>query len=100
MKIKDIDDLIKIVEVISQINIPNYIISINSDEIIKTLEEVKLILPDVVNSFNFEIKDRDIATIEALHDTLLDEKVLGLNSRSMKESRALTQRMYKALSEY
>jgi len=100
MKIKDIDDLIKIVEVISQINIPNYIISINSDEIIKTLEEVKLILPDVVSSFNFEIKDRDIATIEALHDTLLDEKVLGLNSRSMKESRALTQRMYKALSEY
>jgi hypothetical protein len=47
MKVKDIDDLIKIVEVISQINIPNYIISINSDEIIKTLEEVKLILPDV-----------------------------------------------------
>ena len=41
MKVKDIDDLIKIVEVISQINIPNYIISINSDEIIKTLEEVK-----------------------------------------------------------
>jgi len=49
MKIKDIDDLIKIVEVISQINIPNYIISINSDEIIKTLEEVKLILPVVRN---------------------------------------------------
>ncbi len=97
MKIKDIDDLIKIVEVISQINIPNYIVSINSDEIIKTLEEVKLILPDVVSSFNLEIKDRDIATIEALHDTLLDEKVLGLNARSMKESRALTQRMYKAL---
>jgi len=48
MKIKDIDDLIKIVEVISQINIPGYIISINSDAIIKTLEEVKLILPDVV----------------------------------------------------
>lgn len=50
MKVKDIDDLIKIVEVISQINIPNYIISINSDEIIKTLEEVKLILPDVRRS--------------------------------------------------
>jgi hypothetical protein len=54
MKVKDIDDLIKIVEVISQINIPNYIISINSDEIIKTLEEVKLILPDVGSSLPFE----------------------------------------------
>ena len=51
MKTKDIDDLIKIVEVISQINIPNYIISINSDEIIKTLEDVKLILPDVTKRF-------------------------------------------------
>ncbi len=53
----------------------------------------------VSSSFNLEIKDRDIATIEAMHDTLLDEKVLGLNARSMKESRALTQRMYKALSK-
>jgi hypothetical protein len=53
----------------------------------------------VVSSFNLEIKDRDIATIEALHDTLLDKKVLGLNATSMKESRALTQRMYKALSK-
>lgn len=57
----------------------------------------KLNLHDDVSSFNLEIKDRDIATIEALHDTLLDEKVLGLNARSMKESRALTQRMYKSL---
>ena len=51
----------------------------------------------VSNSFNLEIKDRDIATIEAMHDTLLDNKILGLNAKSMKESRALTQRMYKAL---
>jgi hypothetical protein len=56
MKVKDIDDLIKIVEVISQINIPNYIISINSDEIIKTLEEVKLILPVV----SFELPSDEI----------------------------------------
>ena len=61
--------------------------------------EKQLTLTDVVNSFNLEIKDRDIATIEAMHDTLLDEKVLGLNARSMKESRALTKRMYKALSK-
>ena len=59
--------------------------------------EELLILFSVSNSFNLEIKDKDIATIEALHDTLLDNKVLGLNARSMKESRALKQRMYKAL---
>lgn len=53
----------------------------------------------VSSSFNLEIKGRDIATIEAMHDVLLDEKVLGLNARCMKESRALTQRMYKALSK-
>jgi hypothetical protein len=51
----------------------------------------------VGSSFNIEVKDRDIVTIEALHDTLLDEKALGLNARSMKDSRALTQRMYKAI---
>ena len=70
-------------------------------KILNELRNVKkqLILTDVVNSFNLEIKDRDIATIEAMHDTLLDEKVLGLNARSMKESRALTKRMYKALSK-
>ncbi len=53
----------------------------------------------VSSSFNLEIKDRDIATIEALHDVLLYEKILGLNTWSMKESRALTQRMYKALGK-
>ena len=58
-----------------------------------------LLLPVVSCSFNLEVKDMDIATIEAMHDTLLDEKVLGLNARSMKESRALTQRMYKALGK-
>lgn len=68
-------------------------------DFIKKDRKKQLTLTDVVSSFNLEIKDRDIATIEALHDTLLDEKVLGLNARSMKESRALTQRMYKALSK-
>lgn len=52
-----------------------------------------------VSSFNLEIKDRDIATIEYLHDVLLDDKILGFNAPSMNESRALTQRMYKALSK-
>ena len=50
--------------------------------------------------FSLEITDRDIATIEALHDLLLDESILGINARAMKESRALTQRMYKATSFY
>jgi hypothetical protein len=44
-----------------------------------------------------KIKDKDITTIEALHDVLLDEKVLGLNARCMRESRDLTNRMYKVL---
>ena len=35
----------------------------------------QLRLYDVSNSFNLEIKDRDIATIEVMHDTLLDEKI-------------------------
>lgn len=71
---------------------------------IKEIEELEsvvnlLSIPIVSSSFNLEIKDKDIATIEALHDVLLDEKILGLNARCMKESRALTQRMYKALSK-
>lgn len=69
------------------------------DTLNRYIQSKQLTLTDVVSSFNLEIKDRDIATIEALHDTLLDKKVLGLNARSMKESRALTQRMYKALSK-
>ena len=77
--------------------------TMNTQDVIDMLkrlnENVKLTTPDVVSSFNLEIKDRDIATIEAMHDILLDEKILGLNARSMKESRALTQRMYKALSK-
>ncbi len=77
--------------------------TMNTQDVIDMLkrlnENVKLTIPDVVSSFNLEIKDRDIATIEAMHDILLDEKILGLNARSMKESRALTQRMYKALSK-
>lgn len=81
------------------------------NELLQKEEEKQLTLTDVVRSscdckqhsiktsYGFEIKDRDIATIEAMHDKLLDEKILGLNARSMKESRALTQRMYKALSK-
>ena len=42
------------------------------------------------------IKDRDIATIEAMHDLLLDHGH-GINERALRESRGLTSRMYKSL---
>ena len=49
------------------------------------------------DSLNVKIQDSDIATIERLHDTLLDERILGLNAIVMVKSRKLTTRMYKAL---
>lgn len=45
------------------------------------------------------ITDADIATIEALHDTILDRAVLGVNSEALTEARALTKRMYEALDK-
>ena len=44
-----------------------------------------------------EISDSDIATVEALHDLLLDEKVCTLDSDLLKKSRMLTNRMYGVL---
>lgn len=41
-------------------------------------------------------KDKDIATIEAMHDLLLDDGH-KLDERALKEGRELTNRMYKAL---
>ena len=46
---------------------------------------------------SIEITDRDIATIEALHDSLLDRGIFDLNKKPMKLSRELTKRMYAAL---
>ena len=40
--------------------------------------------------------DKDIATIEAMHDLLLDHGH-ELNERALKESRELTNRMYETL---
>jgi hypothetical protein len=51
------------------------------------------------DSLNVKIQDSDIATIERLHDTLLDERILGLNAILMVKSRKLTTRMYKALNK-
>jgi hypothetical protein len=41
-------------------------------------------------------KDKDIATIEAMHDLLLDHGH-SLDERALKESRELTNRMYESL---
>lgn len=45
-----------------------------------------------------EIQDADIATIEAMHDLLLDHGH-KLGERALRESRELTRRMYAALEE-
>ena len=42
------------------------------------------------------IRDKDIATIEAMHDLLLDHGH-KLDERALRESRDLTNRMYKSL---
>jgi hypothetical protein len=42
-----------------------------------------------------EIKDSDIATIEALHDSLLDRGVYALNHPALKKSRELTAKLHK-----
>jgi len=51
----------------------------------------------VIDSWDLGITKEDIATIAQLHDTLLEEEVLGLNAAVMKRSRALTIKMYRAL---
>jgi len=43
------------------------------------------------------IVDSDIATIEALHDLLLDAHGYSLDFRTLKKARELTAKMYKAL---
>lgn len=41
-----------------------------------------------------KIEDKDIATIEALHDMLLDKHKVPLDHPTMKKSRELTAKMY------
>ena len=48
-------------------------------------------------SESFNIKDSDIATIEALHDLLLDGEGYPLNHPTLKRSRELTAKLYKIL---
>ncbi len=51
----------------------------------------------VVHSADVNIVDSDIATIEALHDLLLDAHGYSLDFRMLKKARELTAKMYKAL---
>jgi hypothetical protein len=51
----------------------------------------------VVRSADVNIVDSDIATIEALHDLLLDAHGYSLDFVTLKRARELTAKMYKAL---
>ena len=51
----------------------------------------------VVRSAGVNIVDSDIATIEALHDLLLDAHGYSLDFIRLKKARELTAKMYKAL---
>ena len=48
-------------------------------------------------SVSVEIQDSDIATIEALHDLLLDAHGYSLDFITLKRARELTAKMYNAL---
>lgn len=48
-------------------------------------------------SESLNIKDSDIATIEALHDLLLDGQGYPLNYPTLKRGRELTAKLYKIL---
>ena len=48
-------------------------------------------------SESLNIKDSDIATIEALHDLLLDGERYPLNHPTLKRGRELTAKLYKIL---
>jgi len=53
-------------------------------------------IADVRRSVSVEIVDSDIATIEALHDLLLDAHGYSLDFITLKRARELTAKMYKA----
>jgi hypothetical protein len=53
-------------------------------------------IADVRRSVSVDIVDSDIATIEALHDLLSDAHGYSLDFITLKRSRELTAKMYKA----
>ena len=76
----------------------NFQITIKMIKENKVLNEKKGngVLANVGRSFSVEIEDRDIATIEALHDLLLDAHGYSLDFITLKRARELTAKMYKA----
>ncbi len=59
-------------------------------------KQLKLLRIGVVSD-SLNIKDSDIATIEALHDLLLDGERYPLNHPTLKRGRELTAKLYKIL---
>ena len=53
-------------------------------------------IANVRRSVSVDIVDSDIATIEALHDLLLDAHGYSLDFITLKRARELTAKMYKA----
>lgn len=56
--------------------------------------------PLVIRSASVDILDSDIATVEALHDLLLDAHGYQLDFITLKRARELTAKMYSALYPY
>jgi hypothetical protein len=68
-----------------------------SKELNNQEENKALHIGGVVRSADVNIVDSDIATIEALHDLLLDAHGYSLDFIKLKKARELTAKMYKAL---
>jgi hypothetical protein len=68
------------------------------DKINKEMENnLALSLGTVMRSAKVDIIDSDIATIEALHDLLIDKHGYSIDHKTLKNARLLTEKMYKAL---
>lgn len=69
----------------------------HSEDLAKRREEAKALhIGRVVRSVDVKIVDSDIATIEALHDLLLDAHGYSLDFITLKRARELTKKMYDA----
>ena len=68
-----------------------------SKELNNQEENKALHIGGVVRSADVNIVNSDIATIEALHDLLLDAHGYSLDFITLKKARELTAKMYKAL---
>jgi len=64
------------------------------------MKKEKKVLNNQKISVFVEIEDRDIATIEALHDLLLDAHGYSLDFITLKRARELTAKMHKQFDIY